>query len=798
MSASTPTRRRRYRVTGQVQGVGFRPFVYRLAGRFGLTGRVGNDARGVFIEAQGTDESLDAFAGALLAEAPPLASIEQIGSTEIGPVEAEADFEIGPSAGGEMDDAQVTVDTAMCAECRRELLDCDDRRYRYPFINCTNCGPRYSIVRSIPYDRPNTTMAGFEMCPRCAREYGDPGDRRFHAQPIACEVCGPRVTLLDHNGEEVPTPAIPAAAMRLLAGEIVGLKGLGGYHLACRADSEAVVGRLRTRKHRDAKPFALMVRDLAAVERLCETPPEAAALLSGPRAPIVLLPMRPAARTRLAMDVYDGLDALGVMLPYTPLHALLFESLPPELPLVMTSGNMHAAPLIHEDAAAADQLIGIADALLVHDRPIARPIDDSVVQAIDRSSGPWAFQVLRRARGYAPRPVNLEALGLDTDAPPVLAVGGELKNAVCLLRGNRAVLSPHIGNLKDGRVYRHFTDTIDTLERLLDCRPRALAADLHPQYLSTSYAQRREALRDDAGSADGAPSLLRVQHHHAHVVSCMAENGCADPVIGLACDGVGYGDDGTAWGCEVLYANLHAYERMGHLRPLPLIGGDKAAVETWRPALAALVDTFGPDCAGMPVLYRLAAEPETLGGAVEMLREGLNCPPSSSLGRWFDAVAALCGVAEVNEYEGQAAMKLEACAEGGESRTYRFRLTETAPFRIDLRPMVEGIVGDLGGDQRPGLIAARFHNTVVAMLLDAVVRAREACGLETVALSGGCFANRLVTRQLSGALEAEGFRVLRHHRTPCNDGGIALGQAVVAAEKLRRGAPAAAAEGVSD
>ncbi|MGC9454837.1 MAG: carbamoyltransferase HypF [Phycisphaerae bacterium] len=771
--------RRRFRVTGQVQGVGFRPFVFRLAESLSLTGWVNNDARGVTVEVQGAADAVEQFAERLKSDSPPLAEITSVRQAPADVLTDEDSFAIAPSAGGELADAQVTVDTATCEDCLHEMFDPADRRYRHAFINCTNCGPRYSIVRRIPYDRPNTTMAEFSMCPQCAAEYHDPRDRRFHAQPVACPQCGPSVWLVDTRGRQIICEDSVATAARLLkSGRIVAVKGLGGFHLACRADDVHAVARLRRRKNRDAKPFALMVADLPAVRSLVETMELAERLLTGPLRPIVVLPRRPDAH--VAEEVAGSLDTLGVMLPYTPIHHLLFaEHMPP---LVMTSGNVAHEPLVKDNEAAVAHLGGIADAILTHNRRIERRIDDSVVQVhADGRPG-----VLRRARGYAPAPIHLD-LPAGGGAPAVLAVGAELKNTICLLRDQKAVLSEHIGDLTDGRTYRHFIDTINHLEKLFDVRPELLAADLHPAYLSSEYAVRRHRGRL---AGRGELPLVRVQHHHAHAAACLAEHGRSGPALAIVCDGVGYGDDGAVWGCELLLADLGDYQRLGHLRYVPLVGGDAAAVETWRPALAALYDAFGPGEAQRLGVQLLDIDAAQARPAIEMLETDTNCPPASSLGRWFDAVAALAGVCRRNRTEGEAPMLLESVVEKGVGGQYGFDIIEGGPgcpMRIDLRPMVREIVTDVLSGVKAGVVAARFHNTVAAFLALSAGRARETAGLETVVLSGGCFANRYLTAELTRRLEADGFEVLRHERIPPGDGGVALGQAVVAA--VRNTAP---------
>ncbi len=758
-------------VTGQVQGVGFRPFVYRLASELHLTGWVLNDARGVSIQVQGSPDRLTEFVRRLQEESPPLAAIDRCSQLPAEVIVGEKHFEILASEGGEIADAQVTVDTATCGDCLREMNAPGDPRYKYPFINCTNCGPRYSIVTRIPYDRPNTTMADFALCPACASEYGDPSSRRFHAQPTACEKCGPAVWLVDTRGQQIPSrDPIASAARMLQEGKILAIKGLGGFHLVCRADDDHVVRRLRQRKRRDAKPFAIMVADIEQAGRLVRLTDGAPKLLSGSLRPIVILPVNKDG-DRVAASVAQGLNTLGVMLPYTPLHHLLFQQ--GLGPLVMTSGNYSDEPLVKDNDSAIAHLGRIADALMLHNRRIERRVDDSVV--LGRDDG--QLIVVRRARGYAPQPIRLAAPV--PGGPAVLAVGGELKNTICLLKGGHAVLSEHVGDLKDGRTYRQFIDTISHLEALYDVTPELVACDMHPQYLSTEYAVRRHH-----GELAGrwAIPIVRVQHHHAHVVSCLAENGHTGPVIGIACDGTGHGDDGANWGCEIFRADLCSYERLGHLRYLPLVGGDAAAVETYRPAVAALFDAFGLECMEMDITGKLEAAPEAVRNAVEMLSIGVNCPPSSSLGRWFDAVAAFCRIADRNAYEAQAPARLEVAAREGIADSYSYRVTAGGPFVIDLRPMVEQIVTAAAGTD-VGLISAKFHNTVVAFLADAAGRARSETGLDVVALSGGCFINRYLATRLEARLKAMGFAVLTHQQIPCNDAGVALGQAVIASAR---------------
>ncbi|MCD6365638.1 MAG: carbamoyltransferase HypF, partial [Planctomycetes bacterium] len=711
-------RRFNLQVTGQVQGVGFRPFAYRLAQELKLGGWILNDEKGVMIEVQGASQAIETFVERLRTELPPLASIANLRRREVRLVQTAGGFEIRTSAASGPAQTQVTVDTATCRDCLREMKDPGDPRYAYPFINCTNCGPRFTILKRIPYDRPNTTMADFTMCELCAGEYRDPASRRFHAQPIACPKCGPQVSLTDGRGREIPCrePITQAAAM-LSEGRVLAIKGLGGFHLACRADDEHVVARLRRRKGRDAKPFAIMVADLAQAELLCELNDSARRLLRGAIRPIVVCPSRP--RAAVAESVAHGLTTLGIMLPYTPVHHLLFAH--GLGPLVMTSGNHSEEPLVKDNESALTHLAKIADAFLMHNRRIERRLDDSVVQIhADGSPG-----ILRRARGYAPQPIRIGAL--KGPYPAVLAVGAELKNTICLLSYDNAVLSGHIGDLKEPASYRHFIDTIDHLEKLFEIEPLCIAADLHPQYLSSEYALRRH--RGRLGKHPAIP-IVRVQHHHAHAASCLAENGYSGEAIALVCDGVGLGDDGAVWGCEIMRVNLARYERLGHLRYSRLPGGDAAARQTYRPAAGVVYDTFGADAAARLEGFTRGRNDERTPGrrqfdsVVEMLEAGVNSPLSSSLGRWFDAVAWMCGLAEANNFQGEAPMILESAMTMPCSDSYAFELVSEKPFLIDLRPTVEQIAADVSCGLSPGEISARFHNTVVAFLLAAAKRAR--------------------------------------------------------------------------
>jgi hydrogenase maturation protein HypF len=762
------------RVEGIVQGVGFRPFVFSLATRLGLGGLVGNDSGGVFAEVEGPPDAVATFLESLAAEAPPLARIERI-TTAAMPADGTASFTIAPSEPGSERRTLVSADTATCADCLAELADPGDRRFGYPFINCTNCGPRFTIVRDVPYDRPLTTMAGFAMCERCAAEYHDPADRRFHAQPVCCPACGPRLALLGPNGTELTGPPLDAAADLLRAGKVLAVKGLGGYHLAADASSEAAAGALRARKHREDKPFAVMVADVAAAARLCDVDAAAAELLAGGRRPIVLLPRRGGAGDggagdagapgRIAAAVAPGNRQLGLMLPYTPLHHLLVARL--GRPMVLTSGNVSDEPIVYRDGEAGGRLGGIADAFLTHDRPIQIRTDDSVTR-VRRGRE----MVLRRSRGYVPEPLEVPW----AFARPVLACGAELKNTFCLARGHHAFVSHHIGDLENAETLRSFTEGIEHFRRLFDIAPEVVAHDLHPEYLSTKYALD---LADAAGL-----DLVGVQHHHAHIASCLADNRAAGPVIGVAFDGTGYGTDGTLWGGEFLVADLGGFERAGHLAPVPLPGGAAAIRQPWRMAAVYLDAAFGgvpPD--GLAVAERNRG---MWPGVVSMARRGVNAPLTSSAGRLFDGVAAILGVRDEINYEGQAAVELEQLADPAERGAYRAAIepgTGSGPFVVAGADLVRAATEDLVAGVAPPVIAARFHNGVAGLVLDGSLLLRERHGLRTVALSGGVFQNLLLLEGVTARLEAAGFEVLVHSRVPCNDGGISLGQAVVAAAR---------------
>ena len=746
--------RTRVRVEGIVQGVGFRPFVHSLAAGLRLAGLVGNDARGVFIEAEGAPADVDAFLAALPREAPPLAVIEELTSEEI-PVRGGEGFVIVQSAPGGERDALVSADTATCQACLDEVTDPHDRRFRYAFTNCTNCGPRFTIVRDVPYDRPNTTMAGFPMCPSCDREYRDPSDRRFHAQPVCCPACGPRLALLDAGGNAVDGDPLTRTVDLLLAGQVVSVKGLGGYHLAVDATDEGAVAALRARKHREDKPFAVMVASTVAARALCEIDDAERALLESSRRPAVLLQRR--ADAPVARSVAPGNRRLGLMLPYTPLHHLLARGL--GRPFVLTSGNVSDEPIAYRDGDALERLSPIADAFLTHDRPIHIRTDDSVTRAFRGRE-----LIIRRSRGYVPRPI-----GLATPAPrPSLACGAELKNTFCLAKGRHAFVSHHIGDLENYETLRSFTDGIAHFSRLFDILPQVVAHDLHPEYLSTKYALDLEGVE-----------LVGVQHHHAHIASCLADNRHPGPVIGVAFDGLGYGSDGTIWGGELLVCDLVDFERVGHLQPVPLPGGARAITEPWRMA-ASYLDA-AEDATGDHDVARRNAD--RWNDVLAVARAGVQAPRTSSAGRLFDAVASLLGVRDRINYEGQAAIELEQRADPGERGTYAVTVGDDSPLLLPGVELVRAVVADRAAGACVETVAGRFHNSLAAMVVDACVTLRDRSGLDAVALSGGVWQNHRLLATTADGLQERGFTVLVHRQVPPNDGGISLGQVAVAAAR---------------
>ena len=810
----TAPKRLKLAIRGAVQGVGFRPFVFRLAGELALKGWVNNSPQGVFIEAEGGPAELEQFRLRLEAEKPPHSFIQSLEAAWLDPV-GYAGFEIRASQRGGSKRALILPDIATCPDCLREIFDPGDRRWFYPFTNCTHCGPRFSIIESLPYDRGNTSMKKFAMCNRCQAEYDNPRDRRFHAQPNACPQCGPRLELWDSQGRVLAggsTPAgagqpecrpgapavLAAAAETIRAGRIVAVKGLGGFHLVVAARQEQAVERLRQLKHREEKPFALIFPSVDAVRTVCEVSAAEERLLRCPEAPIVLLRRLPAPRLAsgadgLAPSIAPGNPCLGVMLPYTPLHHLLLSLLAG--PVVATSGNLSDEPICTTEAQALERLGGIADAFLVHDRPIVRHVDDSIVRVMMGRE-----LVLRRARGYAPLPVRLNAErrlqsaecgarraeGGEGSGRAVLGVGAHLKNTVALSAGSQAFISQHIGDLETEPAYEAFRQVIGDLERLYESEPGALAADAHPDYLSTKYALERVSR---AGPAAGL-QLVRVQHHVAHVLSCMAENELSPPVLGVSWDGTGYGLDGTVWGGEFFVITETAWERVAHLRCFPLPGGERAVKEPRRAALGLLFEMLGEAALGQAELAPVRAFSRAeLASLRTMLARRLNSPLTSSAGRLFDAVASLTGLRQQTRFEGQAAMELEFALDGIQTdECYPFSIETPRPSAtpdsalptphsalvVDWSPLVGEIIAEVKRGVPAGLISARFHNTLAEIMV-AVARRT---GQERVVLSGGCFQNRYLTERAVGRLQSEGFRPYWHQRIPPNDGGIALGQVV--------------------
>ena len=759
---------------GIVQGVGFRPFVYALARRHGLSGLVRNDADGVRIEVEGAPGELEGFLRGIEEEAPPLAVVESVGWQPLAAL-GDREFRIQESREADRRRALVSPDVATCDDCLAELLDPDDRRHRYPFTNCTNCGPRFTITRSVPYDRATTTMSAFEMCPDCQKEYDDPADRRFHAQPNACPVCGPRVRLLDRFGHELrvkPGDPVARTAQVLRGRAVVAIKGLGGYHLACDPFDAAAVRTLRGRKARQDKPFAIMARDLAQARELCHVAPEEEALLTSPAHPIVLLERRDG--DGVAEEVAPRQKTLGVMLAYTPLHHLLLHDA--GIPLVMTSGNNSDEPIAYRDGEAFEQLCDIADFFLIHDRPIHTRCDDSVVRTIRGRPYP-----IRRSRGYAPAPLRLAA----DFARHTLACGGELKNTFCLAKDRHAFVSHHIGDMENYETLRSFREGVEHYSRLFDVRPELVAYDLHPEYLSTKYARELEE--------DGLPAV-GIQHHHAHVASCLADNErpAEERVIGVVLDGTGYGADGAVWGGEFFEGSVEeGFDRLAHLEYAPLPGGSAAIRQPWRMALAQLVRLYGEEeTSKLPLRVVREAGESNVRLVARLVEHGLNTPPTSSAGRLFDAVAALVGVPGSGRttYEGQAAVELELAAGGPVHRGYPFRLRpEGGTWVVETGDIISGVVRDLLAGREAAEISSRFHRTMAEVVVAGCERIREETGAVAVALSGGTFQNLLLVEQVLELLSGKGFAVYRHRRVPTNDGGLALGQAVLANARAQRG-----------
>jgi hydrogenase maturation protein HypF len=751
-------------IKGIVQGVGFRPFIYNLAKKYELKGYVLNNTSGVNIEVEGESSVIDEFIQKVKSEPPPQAVIFEMHSQNIEPLGYE-DFTIRKSDDQEEKFVPISPEIATCKDCIKELFDPSDHRYRYPFINCTNCGPRFTIVKDIPYDRKFTTMAPFIMCEKCQREYDDPGDRRFHAQPNACPKCGPKLSLLDDKGGEINVPDVITEVCRLLKdGKIIAIKGLGGYHLACDAMNKDAVSTLRSRKFREHKPFALMVKDVETAKTLCYVNDEEEKLLKGTIRPIVLLRKRP--DCRVAESVAPHQEYHGVMLPYTPLHhVLMAES---GLVLVMTSGNISSEPIVYHDDEAFERLSRIPDYFLVHDREIHIRTDDSVSRV-------WHGKevVLRRSRGYCPFPLLLPFQFEEQ----ILACGAELKNTFCLTRGNYAFMSHHIGDLENLETLTSFEQGIEHFKRIFYIDPAYVAYDLHPDYLSTKYAL----------SVNGVPKI-GIQHHHAHITSCMCDNGIDGEVIGISFDGTGYGTDEKIWGGEFLVCDYGGFERVAHLEYVPLPGGEKAIKEPWRMAASFLDRIYGDSMYGLGIDFVKTLDRNKWTIIKKMIDKGLNSPLTSSSGRLFDAVSALVGVRQEVYYEGQAAIELEMAADKDEEGFYSYDLEELGNgSQVMLEPIIRGIVTDIGDNVSVPTIAGKFHNTMAKIILNICLRVRKASGIEKVALSGGVFQNTLLLNKTFTLLDGSGFKVYTQHRVPPNDGGIALGQAVIANELIKKG-----------
>jgi hydrogenase maturation protein HypF len=764
--------RRQIEVSGIVQGVGFRPYVYRLATGRHLRGTIRNTSAGVTIEIQGPAETVQDFVESLPADAPPLARITSVTVHDV-PCNGDQDFCIVHSREGEEVRTLISPDVAVCPDCLREMFDANDRRYRYPFINCTNCGPRFTIIRDIPYDRPSTSMATFPMCPACLAEYENPLNRRFHAQPNACWECGPRVEFWDESGQRIDCrDPIVEVVSALRAGLVVAVKGLGGFHLAVDATNAAAVALLRRRKRRVEKPFAVMVPDLQAAAEVCEVDEAASAVLQSIQRPIVLL--RKTTSSLIPGDVAPFTRYLGIFLPYTPLHYLLlaeggFKA------LVMTSGNLSEEPIAIDNREAVHRLHGLADCFLVHNRDILLRCDDSVV----RVAGGVTRQ-LRRSRGFVPVPVFLKL-----DQPSVLAVGGELKNTICLTKGQHAFLSQHVGDLENVESYRFFHEAIEHLERILEIRPEIVAYDLHPDYFSTKWALEQRGV-----------AVIGVQHHHAHIASCMAENHLEGRVIGFALDGTGYGTDGNVWGGEVLIAGYEDFERAAHFEYVPLPGGAAAIREPWRMAVSYLAHHFGREFLKLDIRFVRQLNRPKLDLLLRMMEQGVNSPLTSSCGRLFDAVAALIGLRQQVNYEAQAAIELEMAmaslemASSEEDTAYPMKLVPDPGagndrWIISTRPLFEALLDDLGRILPVAAISRRFHNGLVEGFVKLATLLRKKTALSRVCLSGGTFHNVYLSERLEARLSEAGFEVFTQKEVPSGDGGLSLGQAVVAAAKMR-------------
>ena len=753
--------RRQIEVSGIVQGVGFRPYIYRLATERRLAGTVINTCSGVTIEIQGPRRAVEDFVVRLPSEAPPLARITGLTVLDV-PCNGDREFRILVSRRGEAVQTLISPDVAICDDCLRELLDSHDRRHRYPFINCTNCGPRFTIVRDIPYDRPHTSMAVFPMCPACQAEYDDPRNRRFHAEPNACWDCGPQLEFRDLNGHRIQgrDPLAEAAAV-LRLGSVVAVKGLGGFHLAVDATNAAAVALLRERKRRAEKPFAIMVPRLAVAEQICELDDDARTVLQSVKRPILLLRRRHP--SPIADEVAPFNRYLGIFLPYTPLHHLLFAE-GRFTALVMTSGNLSEEPIAIDNREALSRLSGLADYFLMHNREILLRCDDSVVRVMG-----GRMRQIRRSRGYVPAPVFLKNL-----VPPLLAVGGELKNTICMTKDKHAFVSQHVGDLENLESYKFFEEAVGHLGKILEIQPEIIAYDLHPDYFSTKWAL-----------AQSGKQLVGVQHHHAHIASCMAENQLDGKVIGFALDGAGYGSDGHIWGGEVLVADFEGFERAAHFEYVPLPGGAAAIHEPWRMAVSYLAHHFGRDFLKLPIPFVQQLESRKLDLVLRMLDRSINSPVTSSCGRLFDAVAALIGVREQVSYEAQAAIELEMAIDGSSpSSPYHLEIQAAASgWIIGTRPLFESVLNDIRRQIPVAEISCCFHNGLVETFVGLADRLRQQTSLKRICLSGGTFHNLYLLQHLTSRLTSKGFDVFTHSEVPAGDGGLSLGQVLIASER---------------
>ncbi len=754
----------RISVRGVVQGVGFRPFVYQLATKYGLTGWVCNTSEDVKIEVEGDRDTLEQFLWELQAQAPPLSRIESITTTYHPPIGYKK-FQIRHSIAQGGKYQLVSPDIATCQVCLKELLDTNDRRYRYPFTNCTSCGPRFTIIKDIPYDRPKTTMHSFQMCHECQREYDDPKNRRFHAQPNACPVCGPQLFLTDSSGNPVTcSDTITTASHLLKSGKIIAVKGLGGFLLACDATNETAVNLLRQRKRRPFKPFAIMVKDIEEVQKHCFVSEKEKELLLSPKAPIVLMPWKQ--ESSVCREVAPNLKYLGVMLPYTPLHHLLLTEL--KLPLVMTSGNISEEPIAKDNEEALRRLSQLADYFLIHNRDVYARYDDSVV-FVERN----APQLIRRARGYAPYHIRLPF-----KAKQILACGAELKNTFCLTRDEYAFVSQHIGDMENMETLEHFTNTIELYQKLFRIKPQIIAHDSHPEYLSTKYAW-------ELAAKDPKIKLVPVQHHHAHVVSCMVDNNLSPPAIGVAFDGTGFGSDGHIWGGEFLVVDYTHFERLGHLEYLPLPGGTVAIQKPYRTVISYIATLLGERILTSNLTFLKDINRLEMELILRQIKTKLNSPLTSSMGRLFDAVSALIGIRGRIDYEGQAAIELEMAVhddrDSNNIESYPYSIAGRNGVNIVLlRELFSAIIEDLTHSVSPSNISTKFHNTIARIVTEMCQLIARKTGINQVVLSGGVFQNRLLLRKIATFLETAGFKVFTHRQVPSNDGGISLGQVVIA------------------